>query len=420
MVAVLGFNEEQIRSAVQDMYTIVANRPDSPLHFLIGREAALNVGYDEFLIAGLPDQAIESFAGVGNPHRADIIRPGMMVLDVGSGSGTDVLIASQQVGNDGKVYALDMTEAMRNKLKNTLQQHDIHNVEIVAGDAEHIPLRDASVDVVTSNGVLNLVLNKRKAIAEIFRVLKPSGQVQIADIVIAKPVTPDCEDDPRMWAECVVGATIDESYLEMFRDAGFEQVEILRDYDYFAFSPSKDTREIAGQFGAHAYELRLQRAQQAPAKAVQWIRRLDPRRAIRNIQRRGLWGTVSLVLAMASCYGTLAAVTFLSLLGVNLAINEGVWTGAILLFAALATVMIAFGLRKHRDIKPLLGAITGVTLLGYAMLVNYHIAIEIAGFVALTLATWLDYRLRRWADVNPPRRHKAQQSSGTSTTGVAR
>ncbi|MEM7290788.1 MAG: methyltransferase domain-containing protein, partial [Pseudomonadota bacterium] len=312
MVAVLGFSKEEIRDAVKDMYTVVADRPQTPLHFPIGREACLLAGYEEALVDSLPDEALESFAGVGCPHRADVIKPGQTVLDIGSGSGTDVLIASRLVGDEGKVWALDLTPAMRAKLQQTLDRNQIANVEIIAGDAESIPLPEQCVDVVTSNGVLNLVPDKRRAIGEIFRVLKPDGHVQIADIVIASPVTPDCEDDPKLWAECVVGATVDESYLNIFRDAGFDQVEVLRDYDYFAHSPSAETREVAGQFGAHAFELRMQRLQEEPSQFLQWMRRCDPRRLVKDVQRRGLWGSLSFLLAVLTCYGTLALVTLMS------------------------------------------------------------------------------------------------------------
>ena len=354
MVAVLGFSKEEIREAVKDMYTVVADKPQTPLHFPIGRDACLLAGYDPVVVDELPDAALESFAGVGCPFSADIVRPGHHVLDIGSGAGTDVIVASKLVGDSGKVYALDLTPAMRDKLQSTLEQNDITNVEIVAGDAEQIPLPNASVDIVTSNGVLNLVPDKRRAIGEIFRVLKPGGQVQIADIVIASPVTPDCEDDPKLWAECVVGATVDESYLNMFRDAGFDEVEILRDYDYFAHSPSEETKEVASQFGAHAFELRMLRREKAPAKVVQWAKRMDPRRLIADIQRRGLWGTVSLLLAALTCYGTLALVGVLSAMGVGLAVNESLWAGGIILFAILATVIVALGMRKHGSFKPLI------------------------------------------------------------------
>ena len=409
MVAVLGFSKEEIRAAVKDMYTVVADKPELPQHFPIGRAACLLAGYDEAAIAALPAAVLESFAGVGNPHRADVIRPGMTVLDVGSGSGTDVLIASRAVGDSGKVYALDMTAAMRDKLARTLMEAGVTNVEIVAGDAESIPLPDACVDVVTSNGVLNLVPDKRRAIGEIFRVLKADGFVQIADIVIASPVTPDCEDDPKLWAECVVGATVDESYLEMFRDAGFEEIEVLRDYDYFAHSPSPETKEVASQFGAHAYELRMCRPDEAPAKILQWMRRLDPRRGIRDIQRRGLWGTVSLALAALTCYGTLALVALMSALGVTLAVDLTLWAGGIVLFALIATAVVGLGFRKHRTWLPLGFAIAGSGLLIYSMYLHYEVLVEIAGFVLLAIATWLDYTRRRWAQVKSGQKVKTRE-----------
>ncbi len=399
MVAVLGFSKEEIREAVRDMYTIVAEEPETPLHFPIGHDACLKAGYSEAQIGALPSEVVESFAGVGCPFHADIIQPGQTVLDVGSGSGTDVLIAAQLVGETGTVKAFDLTPAMREKLQHTLDQHSISNVEIVAGDAETLPLPDNSVDVVTSNGVLNLVADKRRAIKEIFRVLKPGGKVQIADIVIASPVTPDCEDDPKLWAECVVGATVDESYLEMFRDAGFENIEILRDYDYFAYSPSEETREVATQFGAHAFELRMTRKAKAPAAVKQLACRLNPLRLIRSIQRRGLWGTLSFVLAALTCYGTLALVSLMSVLGVSMAFNEAIWATTIVGFVYLATLITALGMRKHGSLKPVVIAITGSTIMTYTMFFNYQLMIELLAFGCIGLASYFDYDLRRWAKV---------------------
>ncbi len=399
MVAVLGYSKEEIRQAVKDMYTIVATKPTAPLHFPIGREAAKLAGYSEDQISDLPDESLESFAGVGCPFRANVVKPGQTVVDIGSGSGTDVLLAAKLVGSSGKVIAVDLTPAMREKLQRTLKKHNITNVEIMEGDAENIPLPNEIADVVTSNGVLNLVADKRKAISEIFRIVKPNGHVQIADIVIASPVTPDCEDDPKLWAECVVGATVDESYLEMFRDAGFENLEVLRDYDYFAHSPSEDTKEVAKQFGAHAFELRMTRSVVAPVKMFQIAKRLDPRRVIRNIQRRGLWGTTSLVMAVIACYGTLALAAVMGMLGISMAVNEGIWAGAIILFAILACGVIALGMRKHHSPKPVIVAIIGTAILVYTMYINYQIVTEIAGFIVLSIATWLDFDLRRWAKV---------------------
>ena len=399
MVAVMGFSADQIREAVKMMYSVVARNPAAPLHFPVGAEACRLAGYDEALLGNVPAKSLESFAGVGNPFRAGIIRPGDTVLDVGAGSGTDVLIASRMVGDTGRVIALDLTRAMRSKLEGILRSEGVTNVEILAGDAEDIPLPDACVDVVTSNGVLNLVPDKRRAINQIFRVMKPGGRVQIADIVIARPVTPDCEDDPALWAECVVGATVDEIYLDMFRDAGFESVEVIRDYDYFANSPSEETREVAKQFGAHGMEVRMRRADVAPARLAQWSKRLHPARLMRQIRLRGLWGSLAFAAALIACYGTLAAVALLSALGVGMALNEGVWAGAIVGCAALACVAVGAGWRKHRSLLPLAIALSGLGVLSYAMFVRYHPATELVGFILLGVATWLDFDRRRWAAV---------------------
>jgi ubiquinone/menaquinone biosynthesis C-methylase UbiE len=399
MVAILGFNDDQIRQAVMDMYTVVANKPNSPLHFPIGKDACLKAGYLQEEVDVLPQSAIESFAGVGNPFRAEVIKAGQTVLDIGSGSGTDVLLAAKKVGPKGKVYALDLTLAMREKLAATLEANNIDNVEILAGDAETIPLEQDCIDVVTSNGVINLVANKRKAIYEIVRVLKPNGYLQLADIVIASPVTPDCKDDPKMWAECVVGATIDEVYLEMFRDAGFEDIEILRDYDYFAYSPSEETREVAKQFGAHAFELRMQRKAVRPSRISQWLKRANPARLMRAVQRRGLWGTLALFAAVIACYGTLAMVALFSVLGVTLSVNEHLWAAAIVIFAVCAAGIIALGKRKYDSFIPMVFALMGTAILIYTMYISYSVVTEVFGFIILGVAVFLDYSYRRWAPV---------------------
>jgi len=256
MVAIVGFNKEQITSAVQQMYTEVADLPSKQFHFPTGRSACLFVGYPEDWLDRIPATAVESFAGVGFPFRADIIRPNDRVLDIGAGAGTDTLTAARLVGPQGKVFALDMTPAMLAKLRNNVALADA-NVEVIEGNAESIPLPDASVDVVTSNGVLNLVPDKPKAFAEIFRVLRPGGRAQIADIVVGQPVGENARSDPKLWAECVVGASLEEDYVELFRSVGFASAVILRRYDYFSGSASTDTRRVAHSLGAKAIELRI-------------------------------------------------------------------------------------------------------------------------------------------------------------------
>ncbi|WP_274424595.1 MerC family mercury resistance protein [Chelativorans sp. YIM 93263] len=385
MVAILGFSKDQIAAAVQAMYGDVAKDPGQYFHFPIGRPAALAVGYPKSLLDQVPEAAVDRFVGVGYPFRADAIEPGDTVLDIGSGAGTDTLLASRKVGSGGKVFALDLTPEMVAQLKKTLREAGIKNVEPIEANAEEIPLPEQSVDVVTSNGVLNLVLDKRKACAEIFRVLRPTGWVQIADIVIAKPVPVGGRSDPKLWAECVVGASIDEDYLNLFREAGFEDIEVLRSFDYFAESPSADTRRIAAGLGARTIELRMRRGVEEKAPVPWWnrfARRLHPRR-LRLIGERGLWGAVSACVSLVACYGTLGLLGILSLFGIGMALPEAAWAGFIVAAALIAVIATGFNLRLHRQPAPLFLTGLGAGMLAYAMFVNYSFAVEITGFVVL-------------------------------------
>ncbi len=250
MVAITSLQKEHITEAVRKMYTEVATKPEKQFHFPTGRPACEYVGYPASQLDAIPATAVESFAGVGYPFAADFIREGDHVLDVGSGSGTDVLIAAMLTGTLGKVYALDMTQAMRDKLHANASLAGVANIDIIPGHAEDVPLHDASVDVVTSNGVLNLVPDKRTAFSEIHRVLRPGGRVQIADIVVNKEISEQCRQDPKLWSECIVGAMEEQDYLNLFRAVGFRAVSVLSHLDYFAASASQETRNVAASFGA--------------------------------------------------------------------------------------------------------------------------------------------------------------------------
>jgi ubiquinone/menaquinone biosynthesis C-methylase UbiE len=149
-----------------------------------------------------------------------------------------------------------MTAAMGEKLNANARAMGAHQVRTIAGNAENIPLPAASVDVVTSNGVLNLVPDKEAAVSEIFRVLRPGGRVQIADIVVSTEPSAACRSQPQLWAECIVGATTEEEYLGFFRSVGFEEVEVLSHLDYFSGSASEGTRQVAGSFGARMMVMR--------------------------------------------------------------------------------------------------------------------------------------------------------------------
>jgi SAM-dependent methyltransferase len=255
MVAIVSDKREFIFKAVSDMYTDVATHPQKVFHFPTGRLACLFVGYPGAQLDLIPAAAPESFAGVGYPFAAGAIRAGDVILDVGSGSGTDALIASTLAGPAGRVYGLDMTQAMLDKLRRNIAAMGAQNVVPLEGNAEEIPLPDASVDVVTSNGVLNLVPDKPRAFAEIARVLRPGGRVQISDIALAKPVSDKARSDPKLWAECVVGAVVVDDYVARLRAAGLD-VEIIHRFDYFAGSVSADTRRVAHGLGAHTIVMR--------------------------------------------------------------------------------------------------------------------------------------------------------------------
>lgn len=250
MVAFVGEKKESIFKAVSEMYTDVARYPNRAFHFPTGRKACLFVGYPDAQLDAILETAVESFAGVGYPFAVGAIQQGDRVLDIGSGSGTDVLIASTLVGPHGKVYGLDMTDAMLAKARANAEKMGVSHVEFLKGNAETIPLPDASIDSVTSNGVLNLVPDKRRAFGEIFRVLRPGGLIQLADIVTGKLIRPESRNDPQLWAECIVGAVQEEDYLALFRAAGFNNVLVIGMLDYFSKSSDADTREVAAKYGA--------------------------------------------------------------------------------------------------------------------------------------------------------------------------
>jgi SAM-dependent methyltransferase len=265
MVYVGSAKKELIFEAVRAMYTDIARHPFRGYHIPTGSAACAFVGYPREPLTQLPASAVDSFAGVGFPFAANVIQAGGTVLDVGSGSGTDALLAARAVGPSGRVIALDLTAAMLAALEAGLAAAGVSNVRAIEGNAERLPLCDASVDVVTSNGVLNLVPDKRAAFAEIHRVLRPGGRLQLADIALGLPLSGDCLSDPRVWAECIVGATREDEYLGLLVAAGFERAETLGRLDYFSASSSPETRAVARSFGACAIVVR---AVKAPGPAL--------------------------------------------------------------------------------------------------------------------------------------------------------
>jgi arsenite methyltransferase len=252
MVAITRFSRDHIFDAVKLMYTSVANQPEKTFHFPTGRSACEFVGYPKEQLDRIISTALESFAGVGYPFASGAIEPNHAVLDIGAGAGTDILLSALLVGAEGKAYGLDMTRAMHEKLHHNKDEMGLENVIPLLGNAEEIPLEDESIDVVTSNGVLNLVPDKQTAFAEIFRVLKPGGHIQISDIIINKHWSEldESRANPKLWAECIVGAMEEDPYIESFEKAGFENVRKISQLDYFSGSESESTKKTASYFGA--------------------------------------------------------------------------------------------------------------------------------------------------------------------------
>ncbi len=196
----IGFDVETLREEVQTIYSRVAVSPNGEFHFHRGPQYAVTVlGYDSEELAALPSEVTSSFAGVGNPHAIERIRIGAAVLDIGCGAGTDLLLAARRTGPFGRAIGIDMTEAMRRRASEGAAVAGLAHVDIREGDATHLPVEDRSVDVVISNGVLNLVPEKEDAIDEIARVLKPGGRVQIADIIIGEALPESALRDIDLW-----------------------------------------------------------------------------------------------------------------------------------------------------------------------------------------------------------------------------
>jgi SAM-dependent methyltransferase len=190
---------EELRLEIKKEYTNVALDPGKGYHFHTGRRLASLLGYDETLYADLPESNIASFAGTGNPFSVGPIHPGETVVDIGSGAGFDSLIASRLVGPSGRVIGFDMTPEMLKKAQAGAAHMGATNVEFREGLAESLPLLDGFADVLISNGVLNLTLDKTETLREWHRVLKPGGRLQVGDILVERPLPADALEDISLW-----------------------------------------------------------------------------------------------------------------------------------------------------------------------------------------------------------------------------
>ena len=199
MKAELPVDPAALREEVKSKYRDVASNPHGEFHFHTGRPLARRLGYDPAQLDAMPDAAVESFAGVANPFSLQPLNPGEKVVDAGSGAGFDCFIAARQVGPKGKVVGIDMLPEMLAKSRSTAARMELGNVEFREGLLEDMPVEDGWADVVISNGVINLCADKKRVFQEIWRVLRPGGRLQFADIANGKPVPASAVRNIDLW-----------------------------------------------------------------------------------------------------------------------------------------------------------------------------------------------------------------------------
>lgn len=218
---------EEIKAAVDAKYSQVAMTPHAEFNFPVGRAFAESVGYPKEVLDQLPASMWESFTGAGNPQPFVDARPGETLLDLGCGAGLDLYLYSRAVGATGNCYGVDISEAMCAKARANLRKVGVANVEILAGHSDHIPLPDASVDLVASNGIYNLSPLKEPVMREVFRVLKPGGRTVFAEVVLKSALPDEVRKSVNDWFRCIGGALPEPDFLTLMTKVGFERIEVL-------------------------------------------------------------------------------------------------------------------------------------------------------------------------------------------------
>ena len=200
IVCPVGFDKERLKAEVRATYSQVAQNPAGEFHFHRGPAyAARLLGYDIEELNALPARATESFAGVGNPFKIEALAEGACVADIGSGAGMDCLLAARRVRKRGRVTGVDMTDAMLECARSAAAEGGFDQVRFEKGDMAELPLENGSVDVLISNGVFNLAPDKTRVFAELYRVVRPGGRIQFADIVIGKTLSEDARNNIDLW-----------------------------------------------------------------------------------------------------------------------------------------------------------------------------------------------------------------------------
>jgi SAM-dependent methyltransferase len=238
---------ESLRAEVRVKYAEVATNPDGQFHFHTGRRLAEHLGYPPEIRAALPDEAMASFAGVDNPFGAGRLPVGGRVVDLGSGGGFDCFVAAELVGATGAVIGVDMTPAMLDRARRVAGELQAGNVEFREGILESLPVDDGWADVVISNGVINLVADKAQVFAEAYRVLRPGGVLQIADIAVGGEVPEAAKCDIELWTDCIAGGLSVDEWCGYIEQAGFRALSVGLPTDTF--------RGAAGEARARTYDV---------------------------------------------------------------------------------------------------------------------------------------------------------------------
>lgn len=225
---------QELESRVKEMYREVAEHPEREFHFETGRRLAERLGYPSSELDDVPAEAIDSFAGVGYYFDLADLRPGETAVDLGSGSGTDSFLAARKVGAGGRVIGIDMTDAQLEKATTLAGRAGFAQVDFDKAYIEALPVEDASIDVVISNGVINLSANKAAVFSEAARVLRRGGRLAIADIVTSTQLPEGVTCDASLWAACIGGAMQRDDYRAAIETAGFT-VETMRENSEYRF-----------------------------------------------------------------------------------------------------------------------------------------------------------------------------------------
>ncbi|HET7729630.1 MAG TPA: methyltransferase domain-containing protein [Usitatibacter sp.] len=247
------FDPRELESKVKAMYRSVAQDPAGKFHFEMGRALAERLGYDPSDLDRVPAEAIESFAGVGFYFHLAELRPGETVVDLGSGSGMDSFIAATKVGVRGKVFGIDMTDEQRAKAERLRVRDGFTNVKYLKGYIEDVPLPDAAADVVISNGVINLAVDKERVFRDAARILRAGGRLALSDIVTETRLPEKITCDSSLWAACIGGASQRDEYVAQVESAGLRVVRQEENAKY-AFI-SDNARGASAKYGVKSISL---------------------------------------------------------------------------------------------------------------------------------------------------------------------